>query len=161
MDDTLLKAAHDSLAIRWGTSTPYALGVPILLRQGFADVKSVTIPIDVPAGATAGIIPICRQRAYSYLGEHGLGPDAVQFRPMVGSRTLYYGGREEGIFLNENESATDKVGRPVRVGARKRGARLWVHFEHTEATLGRHVTRAEQVAEDIVAGARRDGLVVE
>jgi hypothetical protein len=123
-EEQLMKATHNSLAVRFGTSVPYALGTPVLLNKGFGGgVNFVAVPVDVPERETGAIIPIARQRAYSYLGEHGLGPDAVQFQPMVGDRTWYYGGRRVGIFLNENESAH------CPVGARKRGARLWVMFE--------------------------------
>ncbi len=128
--DTVLKGLHDSLCVRWGTSTPYALGAPLLVRKGFGGgLPFVVVPVSVPEGEVSAVIPIARQRCYSYLGEHGLGPDAVQFRPTVGDGTWYYGGRRVGLFLNDNDSATDRSGRPVPVGARKRGENLWVYFE--------------------------------
>ncbi len=122
--DTLIRATASSLAIRFGTSAPYAIGRTDLLSKGFSTgVQFVAVAVDCPEKSISSVIPIARQVAASYLGEHGFGLDAVMIRPLVMSRTWYYGGRETGMFENQNESAD------CPVGARKRGARLWIAFE--------------------------------
>lgn len=122
--DNLIRDTASSLCIRFGTSAPYAFGRTDLLSKGFGGgVQFVAVAVDCPERDISSIIPIARQVAASYLGEHGFGLDAVMICPMVMSRTWYYGGRREGLFTNENESAE------CGIGKRKRGARLWIAFE--------------------------------
>ena len=122
--DNLIRQASSSLAIRWGTNEPYAIGRTDLLSKGFGTgVQFVAVAVDCPEKAISALVPIARQVVASYLGEHGYDLDAVMIRPTVMDRTWYFGGRPVGMFLNENESAD------CGVGARKRGGRYWFAFE--------------------------------
>ena len=127
--DELIKRASESLAIRFGTSVPYAIGRVQPFERGFAHIRSITVSVDVPERGVSALVPIARQVIAAELASRGFTLDSVALSPMIGSRSLFEGGRDTGVFANENESAD------CPVGARKRGSRLYYHFEITDPKL--------------------------
>jgi len=115
-DEALLKAAHSSLCIRWGTSAPYAIGRVRAERVGFASIPMITVDVSCKTRDMDALVPIVRQRVYGELAERGWTPDDIEFTPTVG------GSYRERLFVDENETSES-------VGRRKRGARLEYHWE--------------------------------
>lgn len=116
MDDTpisaaredLLKSAHASLAVRWGTSAPFAIGKVRPQRIGFASIPCVTVTVNCRRESIPAMVPILRQCIYGELAERGWTPDDVEFTPSVECS-----GRER-LFVDENDSSPS-------CGRRKRG----------------------------------------
>ena len=127
--DDLIKRASESLAITFGTNVPYAIGRVAPFERGFAHIRSITVSVDVPERGRNALVPIARQVVAAELASHGFTLDSVELRPTTGERSLFEGGKSSGMFHNENASAD------CAIGARKRGLRLFYHFEVCDPNL--------------------------
>jgi hypothetical protein len=103
----ILKQAHSSLCIRFGTDAPFAIGPIRGEKVGYAQDPCVALDVTCRDEDLSALVPIVRQRVYGELAERGWGPDDVQFTPM----TLRWRRRK---FRDENESSSsygrDKFG---------------------------------------------------
>ena len=98
MDDSLLKAVHESLCIRFGTTAPYAIGQVTAEKVGYAQIPSVVVTVTCRDEDVGALVPIVRQRVYGELAERGWTADDVEFRP-----SMMRGRRRK--FRDENESS--------------------------------------------------------
>ncbi len=103
VDEQLLKAAHNSLCIRWGTTGPYAIGRVTAERIGYAQDPCVVVTVTCRDEDLSSLVPITRQRVYRELAERGWTPDDIEFRP-----STQRGRRRR--FVDENESS-ESLGR--------------------------------------------------
>ena len=122
MNEALLIAAHTSLAISWGTTSPFRIeGASRATKVGFAQTPSVTVTAWC-ADDVGAIIPIVRQRVYAELAERGWEPTTIAFRPSVMRE------RERCLFEDENASSGS-------AGRRKYGSKWEVRFEIVDREL--------------------------
>lgn len=98
-DETLLRAAHSSLAISWGTTAPFAIGKARCERASFSQDPHVEVEVTVPMDAFPGVIPVVRQRVFAELAERGWDNTEIAFTPRVA-----LGRRRK--FVDENESSS-------------------------------------------------------
>lgn len=89
---------HTSLAIRFGTSAPFAIGRISAEMVGYARLPSVVLSVCCREEDLSSMVPIVRQRVYGELAERGWTADDIGFQPMVtrGRRRKY---------RDENESS--------------------------------------------------------
>lgn len=115
MSEELLRAAHASLAIRWGTTDPFAIGKTTAERVGYADIRCTRTTVHCRDESVSALVPIVRQRVFGELAERGWDNDAIEFSPTVGRGRVRF-------FVDENESSPT-------YGKRKRGVEYTFHFE--------------------------------
>lgn len=109
--EELLKSAHSSLCITFGTTAPFSIGGFGAERVGFAGIPSVVVGVTCRDEDLPAMVPIVRQRLYRELAERGWTPDDVEFSPSTQR------GRQRR-FRDENESSAscgrNKFGYEVR-----------------------------------------------
>jgi hypothetical protein len=74
---------HRSLGVTFGTDAPYHVGEIKLVRAGFAGLPRLQMAVACKAPDLPGVIPICRQAAFSYLAERAVSDEHLAFRPSV------------------------------------------------------------------------------
>ena len=121
-DEAILIAAHTSLSIQWGTTSPYRIeGASRATKVGYAQIPCVTVTAWCSHDVSA-IIPIIRQHVYRELAERGWQPDTIAFQPSVMRE------RDRCLFLDTNRSSGSE-------GRRKYGSKWEVRFEITDREL--------------------------
>jgi hypothetical protein len=120
-DAEFLVELHRSLAIRWGTMTPYTIGRLRCEQVGFARIPCIVFDVIIPERGLDGLIPVLRQRMYGELAERGWDAESVKFVPGV------MRGRER-VFVDDNESSGSH-------GKRKRGVEFEVRWEMEDRDL--------------------------
>jgi hypothetical protein len=123
----LLRAAHRSLCIRFGTSAPYELGRVRAQKIGYAQIPRVVMDVVCRERDVDALIPIVRQRVYGELAERGWDDSVLAFRPSVGMDS-----RRRAKFTDGNESSES-------FGRSKMGCRMTVGFDIVDAEF-RHAT---------------------
>lgn len=98
MNEELLRAAHSSLAIRWGTTAPYAIGKISTEKIGYAQIPCVVLNVWCRDEDLSSLVPIVRQRVFGELAERGWDNDSIQFQPIVQRN-------RRRKFTDENESS--------------------------------------------------------
>jgi hypothetical protein len=110
-NEALLRQAHSSLCIRWGTTAPYAIGRVSAEKVGYAQIPSVVVSVTCRDADVSALVPIVRQRVFAELVERGWTDDVIAFSPSV-----QRGRRRK--FRDENESSEtcgrDKFGNEHR-----------------------------------------------
>lgn len=96
--DELLRATTRSLAVRWGTNAPYAIGHVSAERIGFAQIPCVIAHVTCRDDDLSALVPVVRQRVFGELAERGWGDEQIETRP-----TTMQGRRRK--FTDENESS--------------------------------------------------------
>lgn len=94
----LLKLAHGSLCIRFGTTAPFSIGRVSAERVGYAQDPCLTLNVVVRDEDLPALVPIVRQRVYGELAERGWTADDIAFTP-----STMRGRRRK--FRDENESS--------------------------------------------------------
>jgi hypothetical protein len=111
LNESLLRQAHSSLCIRWGTTAPYAIGRVSAEKVGYAQIPSVVVTITCRDEDVSALVPIVRQRVFAELAERGWANEVIGFGPSV-----QRGRRRK--FRDENESSEthgrDKFGNEQR-----------------------------------------------
>jgi hypothetical protein len=64
MDEQLLKAAHASLCIRWGTTDPYAIARVSAERVGYAQDPCVVVTVTCRDEDLSSLVPVTRQHVW-------------------------------------------------------------------------------------------------
>ncbi len=98
IDEQLLKAAHSSLCITFGTMGPYAIGTVSAERIGYAQDPCVVVTVTCRDEDLSSLVPITRQHVYRELAERGWTPDDVAFVP-----STQRGRRRR--FVDQNETS--------------------------------------------------------
>jgi hypothetical protein len=123
----LLRAAHKSLCIRFGTTAPFQLGKVRAEKVGYAQIPRVIMDVVCREQDVDALIPIVRQRVYGELAERGWDDTVLEFRPSVGMSS-----RRRARFTDQNESSQS-------YGRQKMGCRMTVGFDIVDAEF-RHAT---------------------
>ena len=117
-NEELLRELHNSLAVRFGTTAPYAIGPTSAEKVGFAQIPSTATRVNCREEDVSALVPIVRQRVYAELAERGWSHEHLEFRPSVREERR---GRHV-FFIDENESSE-------AYGTRKRGREYTFHFD--------------------------------
>ncbi len=107
--EQLLKAAHNSLGIIWGTTGPYAIGPVSAERIGYAQDPCVVVTVTCRDEDLSSLVPITRQRVYRELAERGWTPDDIAFTPTTqrGRRRRFVDGNEASETLGKNKMGVE------------------------------------------------------
>lgn len=118
-DERLLRDAHDSLGMTWGSTAERETSPFRLERIGYADIPRLRIDVTCKAQDLNGLIPVLRQAAFGWLGERGWSSDHLQFCPSVGAgRTAMFrddasGARRRGIAGSVSFELSSELARAV------------------------------------------------
>ena len=99
----LLKQAHASLCIRWGTTAPFHIGTVSAEKVGFAQLPSVVVTVVCRDEDISSLVPVVRQRVYGELAERGWTPDDIGFTP-----STQQGRRRKFVDQNEESESTGR-----------------------------------------------------
>lgn len=87
-EEPVARALHRSPAVTFGTGASHHVGPIGLRRVGFASLPRLQMTVTCKAPDLPGVMPVCRQAAFSWLAERGVADEHLAFRPFVaqGSR---------------------------------------------------------------------------
>jgi hypothetical protein len=105
MDEQLLKQAHASLCITWGTDAPFEIGKVRAEKIGYAQIPCVVVSVTCRDADLSALVPIVRQRVYTELASLGWTPDDIEFRPMTqrNRRRKFTDGNERSETYGRNK----------------------------------------------------------
>lgn len=83
VNEALLRTAHSSLCIRWGTNAPFAIGHVSAEKIGFASDPCVVVTVDCRDEDVSSLVPVVRQRVFAELAERGWENQVIEFVPSV------------------------------------------------------------------------------
>lgn len=108
-DLDLLKQAHASLCITWGTTGPYSIGRVSGERIGYAQDPCLVVTVTCREEDLSALVPVTRQHIYRELAERGWTPDDVAFTPSTqrGRRRRFTDGNEASETHGRNRMGVD------------------------------------------------------
>lgn len=83
IDEQLLRTAHSSLCISWGTDAPFEIGRVRAEKVGFAQIPRAVLDVVCRPEDVSALVPIVRQRVFAELAERGWDNEEIEFRPTV------------------------------------------------------------------------------